>query len=213
MKRKKLSSLLLAALLLTIPARAANDGFHTKFDVPCSMPEVKVSVPATGELLINPYAMAVNMEEDIVRDQIVSIPGCILNESPVPLQVDVTVTGAVKEGSDMALSSLTTKDSGSTKKRAFIYFEIKASDTEEPAASIWDGEYDVEKHLVVRAATRSKKNMVQLGAAEQKGCYGAFRLTGDCIAAPKNAWSEADGIDVEIVFTFTPLHVDTVINQ
>lgn len=211
MKYKKLSSLLLAALLLTIPAHAASDGFHTRFNVPCSMPEVKVSVPATGKLLINPYAMAVNMEDDIVRDQIVSIPGCILNESPVPLQVDVSVIGAVKDGSDMSLSSFTTKDSGSNKKRAFIYFEIKASDTEEPASSIWDNDYDPEKHVIVRTTMKSKKNIVRLGAAETKGCYGAFRLTGDCVATPKIPWAEADGIDVEITFTFTPLHVDTEI--
>jgi len=205
MKHKKLSSLLLAALLLTVPADAANGGFHTKFDVPCSMPEVKVSVPATGKLLINPYEMSVNMEDGIVQDQIVSVPGCILNESPVPIQVDVQIISTVKKGSDMTLSPFTTKDSGSTKKRAFIYFEIQPTDTEDPASSIWESTYNAEKHVVVRTTAKTKKNIVQLGAAEEKGCYGAFRLTGDCVATPKNAWTETDGIDVEITFTFTPL--------
>lgn len=211
MKHKKLYSLMLVVLLLMPFAGAVGNGFQTKFDVDCSMPEVKVSVPSTGELFINPYSMPVDVKENIVQDQIVSIPGCILNESLVPLQVDVSVISKIKEGSDMVLSSVTTKDSDSTGKRAFIYFEIKASDTEDPASSIWENAYDAEKHVVVRTTAKSKKNIVRLGAADQKGCYGSFRLTGDCVAMPKKVWTEADGIDVEISFTFTPLSIDTVI--
>lgn len=210
--KKRYGLMLMLVVLLLMPfAGAVGTNLQTRVDFTCTLPEIKVSVPSTGSLFINPYNLPVYLEDYIAQDQIVSIPGSILNESVVPVQVDVAVSATVSEECEMRLSSVSTKELNTTRKMAFIYFEIKASDTANPAASFWDSEYDAEKHLVVRTAERRKKNMVRLGAAGSHGCYGAFRMSGDCVASPKTPWDETDKMDVTISFTFKPLSINTVI--
>lgn len=215
MKYKKIFCLISAFLMLSsaVPAYAAKANTATKVKASCDLPKISVSVPATGKVLINPYKLSMKVGNDVVDDQVVTIPWCIKNESAVPLRVSVTVTGAVKSGSDMLLKTVTTEGTGLTSKSAFLYFEMKAADSEEPPESIWDSGYDTDQHVVVRNGySKTKKDIVELGAVDQKGCYGAFRLTGDCVATPKKGWTDADGVNVEIAFTFQPLHVDTEIN-
>lgn len=200
MKKKVLLCTALVLLLLVTPAFASS--YSTKIDVLCNLPDISVVVPATAEVFINPYKIPIAIESNESAAQIVSTPACIENKSKVPISVTATVTGAVKEGSDMALTSTPTEGAG-TRKRAFVYFEIQASRSANQAT--WDSEYDIEKHLIVRTTAKTMKNIVTLDAADGVNRFGVFRLTGDCTVFPKGGWAETDGIDVEIAFTFTPL--------
>ena len=38
-----------------------------------------------------------------------------------------------------------------------------------------------------------------------EGGYAPFRLTGDAVKNPTDAWNTRDGINVMVAFTFTPL--------
>ena len=146
--------------------------------------------------------MPVEINGETIGAQIVSAPAAILNESVVPLQVTATVTGKIKDGSDMVLSS-SSIDPDYTKKKAFIYFEMQT--TNDPEKVTWDSEYNMDRHIVVRLTPKVKKKIVTLDAYDEDGrkkCYGAFRLTGNCAAAPKIPWTDADGVDVTIAFTF-----------
>jgi len=210
MKYKKLAAMAASTLMLAgsytafaVDAPESGSMNSTVIEAVCDLPEIKVTVPTTGELFINPYEMPVEINGEYIGYQIVSTPTVIQNESTVPLKVSATVTGAIKEGSDMTLSS-SSVDPKSTKKKAFIYFEIQP--TNDPETAEWDSGYDANKHIVVRTSPKSKKNMVTLDIADEAGekkCYGAFRLTGDCAAVPKIGWTEADGVNVTIAFTFT----------
>lgn len=209
MKSKQFVLLFVALLLfgMTIPASAVSltGNSNTRFTATYTAPEITVTVPATAEVFINPYRMPVIIGSEETDAQIMSTPACIKNMSEVPISVSVSVTGAIKEGSNMRLVMSTTQGTKLTSKSAFIYFEIQAADSDDPDAVYWDEEYDAAKHLVVRTYARTMKNIVALGADGEEGCFGAFRLTGDCVARPKTAWTEDDGIDVTISFTFTPL--------
>ena len=204
MKYKKfiagfVSMLLLAGNSCVYAAETQNT---TQIEAACDLPEIKVTVPASGELFINPYEMPVEINGAFIGYQIVSTPTVIQNESVVPLKVSATVTGTIKKDSDMTLSS-TSVDANYTKKKAFIYFEIQP--TNDPDTVTWDSEYNADKHIVVRTTAKTKKNIVTLDAYDENGqkkCYGAFRLTGNCAAVPKVPWTEADGVDVTIAFTF-----------
>ena len=103
----------------------------------------------------------------------------------------------------MTLTSSYTEDSGTTSKKAFVYFEIQP--VSDPDRVTWDKEYDAAKHVCVRPYSKSKKNIVQLEAADGRVTYAAFRLTGDCVKKPRVAWTEADGLKVTVAFTFTPI--------
>lgn len=204
MKNKLLLCVILA-LLLSVSAPAFASG-NTRIDALCNLPEISVIVPATAEVFINPYRLPLSIESDETTAQIVSTPACIENKSEVPVSVTATLTCALKEGSDMRLYSTTTQDPDMTltSKTAFVYFEMQAAPSVDQA--VWDSEYDMEKHQVVRLGTsRPKKDMVVIAQADQPNHFGAFRLTGDCVAVPRIPWTEADGIEVEIAFTFSPL--------
>lgn len=207
MKCKRIISLAIFVLTLfgsgvVLAEDSLKAGNITVIDASCELPEIKVTVPTTGNLFINPYEMPVEINGESIGHQIISTPTVILNESIVPLKVSATVTGKIKESSDMALSSISV-DSGYTKKKAFIYFEIQS--TNDLNTVTWDSEYNAEKHIIVRTSPKTKKNIVTLDAYDENGqkkCYGAFRLTGNCAAVPKIPWTEADGVDVTIAFTF-----------
>lgn len=204
MKKTLLLGVILA-LLLSAPASAGTNPFYSRIDALCNLPEISVTVPATSEIFINPYRLSIAVEADETSAQIITAPACIENKSQVPISVSVAATGTVNEGSNLRLVSTTTGGEG-TKKQAFIYFEMKASDTSNPPVSFWDAEYNAEKHVIVRVGSgRIKKNIAVLSAVDGTERFGAFRLTGDCTATPYSGWTEDDGISVELTFTFTPL--------
>ena len=211
MKKKLLLSAVLS-FLLSATAFASGGSYQTTVDALCNLPEISVTVPSSAEVFINPYKIPITIESDESTAQIVSTPACIENKSTVPLSIPATVIGTIKEGSDMGLYAYSTQEQELTSKRAFVYLEMQASASSSPADVDWDSEYDVEKHIVIRAGVpRTKKDMVTIAQADQPKHFGAFRLTGDCVATPRKPWTEADGIDVEIAFTFKALPVWTEI--
>lgn len=208
--KKRLSLCVVLALLLslTTPALAAG---NIKIIATPYLPEIKIEVvvPAYERVYINPYQIPVKIGGSIEDGQIISETANIENLSVVPVRVDVEVTGSVKSSSDLVLQATSTAGTTTTAKRAFVYFEMKA--TTDPKTVTWDNGYDADKHVVVRESTKIKKNMVSLAAGSQEKRYGAFRLTGDCIQNPREDWTARDGFTVEIIFTFSPLSVTTEI--
>lgn len=218
-QKRLLCVVLTLAILFSVQSAAAATGTgNTRSTIITTTltsrsPTIKVTVPSTAEVYLNPLKLPVSINSNSSREQIISTPCVIANESDVPLQVDVTVIGKVNEGSNMSLVTSSTKNSTSTNKRAFIYFEIQPADTDDPGDVLWDAAYNrsQKNHIPVTTMERSKTNTVVLasttldGEIAEKGGYAAFRLTGDIIATPKKPWTEDDGLTVEIAFTFTPL--------
>lgn len=212
MKKRLLPCAVLVLLLaLALPARALREpDAYTAITGTTSIPVIDVSVPTLGNAMINPFQLAVSVGADIEDSQVLSTPLYIENHSEVPVRVSVQINGAIRSGSDMGLYSYSTQGLGITAKKAFIYFEIHATDN--PSSVNWDSEYDASKHIVVKnGSTKIQKNILILGSADQEKHYGAFRLAGDCVEEPKIPWTENDGAEIEIVFTFSPLRVGTEI--
>lgn len=216
MKKLRLFCAVLALVLLFTaqPATAVAETGNirtTTISATYTEPTILVTVPTTGTIYLNPLKLRVDVDGASRNEQILSRTCFIANKGNIPLQVDVSVTGALAEGSDMTLASSSTKGSTSKSKRAFIYFEMQRVDEDEESIVQWDKAYDASKHIVVSdGETKSKQNILKLGAkpingTEVKGGYGAFRLTGDAIVAPENEWHSKDGLMVEVAFTFTPL--------
>ena len=210
--KKRLPLCLVLALLLSLLAtqgQASQAAGRTIITGTTSIPDItiEVVVPAAGNVYINPKRLPVKIGADVEDRQIISEPFYIQNQSDVPIQADVEVTGSVNRGSDILLVAESTANSTAVTKRVFMYFEMQTVDS--PGEENWAGGYDAEQHIVVRESTKTVKNLVILGAADQDKCYGAFRLTGDCIENPRDEWNSKDGVTVEIVFTFAPLPVGT----
>lgn len=168
---------------------------------------IDVSVPTTGKLYINPLKFPVHYEYDgeevTDNSQIISEPGYIENLGDTAVRVSVSVTAEPHADSTLGLSSAPVLSQATTSKKAFIYYELQA--VSDPNGKIsWASEYDAEKHVIARG-TRRKKNIVELESAGGRNCYGAFRLTGDCVAKPRTPWTEDDGVTVTIAYTFDPI--------
>lgn len=206
--KKRLTLCLFAAmlLLLPIPARASNTS-STFITAEPYIPDIKIEVvvPASGDVYINPYWLPLRVGASIENKQIVSNALAIENLSEVPLSVSVEVTGSIR--GDLRLASESTAGEETTVKRAFMYFEILA--VTNPNSVAWSNAYSEDKHVLIRESTRIKKNIITLGAADQAKRYGAFRISGDCVQNPREAWTEYDGVDIDVAFTFTPLPVGT----
>lgn len=213
MKRKVLLCALAALVLLcsTRPAAALlSNERSTVIEATSRMPIINVTVPSSAEVYINPFQLPVEIEGESRREQIVCTPAVIASASDIPLKVSVTVTGAVKQGSDMTLAASPTGGTGTT-KRAFVYFEIVQSNSDIIRSSMWAAAYDPAKHIrVVAGAPQTGTDMLTLPPVNKygeiaKGGYAPFRLTGDAVRNPVTEWNEKDGINVMIAFTFTPV--------
>lgn len=212
MKRKGMLCAILALVLLfsVQPAAAAPNQRSTVINATCRLPVIRITLPPSGSVYINPFQLPVTINGRNEEQQIVSSRGRIASKSDIPLNVDVTVTGAVKSGSTMTLASSPTGGSGSAKS-AFVYFEIHQVDDPDYDLVDWDAEYDAAKHIVVTDGVPiTKKSIMTLPAMTMDkevapGGYALFRLSGDAVRQPTDAWTSNDGLTVTVAFTFTPI--------
>ena len=214
MKRKALLCAVLALALLcsTRPASALlSNERGTVIEGAARIPVISVAVPASVNVLINPYEMPVSIGDGVYTDQILCSPAYLLSRSDIPLEVGVTVTGSVYPGSDMALAPSPTYGAG-TEKRAFVYFETVRSSWEYQELVQWAPAYDPAKHIIVSETAKTKENILTLPpytdgmyGLPPENAYAWFRLAGDTARDPTNEWNEKDGLRVIVAFTFTPV--------
>lgn len=213
MKRKRLLCALLALVLLfsAQPAAMATGNIRSMIiRTSVKLPIIRVTVPTSASVYINPLRLSVSIGDLESDEQIISTPAAIANESEVPVEVDVAVIGAVKTGSAMTLASAPTGGAGG-EKQAFVYLEIKQADSADPEDVQWDSAYDAAKHIaIIPGVSNKKQKVLTLPAGTPDGGvaaggYAPFRLSGDAVKTPTNAWNSKDGINVSVAFTFTPL--------
>ena len=219
MKFKKLVSTALAgamALSLSVPAFAADTDLEQSTNITgtTQAPTIKITVPATGAVTVNPYKMAVSVGGSDVTDQIISATQYIENASDVALKVSAEVTGTA--AGNLAFATASTQGSRApTTNSVFMYFEMVASDdgSTEPT---WATAYDSKAATQILVSTKATKkaDMLTLAAgtgtaAASAGGYAAFHLAGDAASTPTTAWAAADKADVAIAFTFTPTATPT----
>lgn len=212
MKRKALLCAILALTLLFSgqPASAlTSNQRETVIQATARVPVISVTVPASVDIMINPFRMPVQIGGEESDAQIVCSPAYILSTSDIPLKVDITVTGSVYANSDLTLVSAPTNGAGSS-KNAFVYFEMQQTSVDDWEYVRWDPVFDAAKHINVTTTAQTKRAMVTLPPLTLDGelpenAYAWFRLAGDAARAPTNEWSTNDGINVTVAFTFTPV--------
>lgn len=222
MKFKKLVSTALAgamALSLSVPAFAADGDLQQSTDITgtTQAPTIKITVPATGTVVVNPYKMSVTPAgaSTAVTDQIISATQFIENASDVALKVSAEVTGTA--AGNLAFATASTQGSRApTTNSVFMYFEMVASDDGSTEPTTWATAYDSKATTQILVSTKATKkaDMLTLAAgtgtaAASAGGYAAFHLAGDAASTPTTAWAAADKADVAIAFTFTPTATPT----
>ncbi len=156
---------------------------------------IDVLVPSSGELIINPYGLEVDIDGGVATDQIVHSCQTLINLSDFPVMVDVSVTGTIPAESGAGFVSAPPAQDAPGKD-VFLYAEFQ----QDPSA--WVGEYWGLPYQVL--ADASGENVLTLDA----GGEGYFRMFGAMSVYPEEPWSDTDTFGAVLSFTFTPVYPD-----
>ena len=156
---------------------------------------INVLVPSSGELVINPYGLEVDIDGGVATDQIVHSCQTLINLSDFPVIVDVSVTGTIPAESGAGFVSAPPAQDAPGKD-VFLYAEFQ------PDPSVWVGEYWGLPYQVL--ADASGENVLTLDA----GGEGYFRMFGAMSVYPEEPWSDTDTFGAVLSFTFTPVYPD-----
>ncbi len=194
MKTKQLIAALLALLLaLSLPAASAAES-----PAPDAGGVIKVIVPSTGHMVINPYRLAVRPDGVETTAQLVHAPQALTNLSDFPVTVNVTATASLPRESEAVFVHAPPAPDAKDKE-VFLYAEFQ----ERP--DWWEGAYlDLPNQLPVSPRGASAGNVLTLDAQGE----GWFRLFGALAPSPASAWSDTDTFGTVLTFTFAPLYQD-----
>ena len=156
---------------------------------------IDVLVPSSGELIINPYGLEVDIDGGVATDQIVHSCQTLINLSDFPVMVDVSVTGTIPAESGAGFVSAPPAQDAPGKD-VFLYAEFQ------PDPSAWVGEYWGLPYQVL--ADASGENVLTLEARGE----GYFRMFGTMSVYPEEPWSDTDTFGAVLSFTFTPVYPD-----
>ena len=167
-------------------------------------PVIEVLVPSSGQVIINPYCLPVELDGQTATDQIVSAPLILENRSTIPVSVSASVTGTVPPGSGVSFAAAPPMPD-SPVKEIFLYAEFHA--VPEPAFQpSWSGLYsDSTNQLMVGFQSAAKADVMRLEAGGTACSWGAMRLFGSAAVSPMVPWQAGDDIQATFVFSFTPI--------
>lgn len=215
MRAKKVIATLLAATMvmstsvmayaaeITTPGESGTYTSTVTGDSAIQTPTIKITVPTTVSMTIDPYKIA-------EKNQIVSDDQFIINKSNVPISVGVGLYATKKtEASDITLATAALKGSETTKS-VFAYLDMVSS--EDGSTATHTGTYDAKSpsQFVLAYGTdakyTTKANMITLAkGTDEKPTYAAYNFQGSVATKPAKAWAATDLLTVTTVFTFTPV--------
>lgn len=210
---KKFLSAVLAltmALALCVPAFALDissvDGLGEASEVEVTgetkIPSIKISVPNTGKVILNPYSLEFTPEgaSSAIDDQIFSVAQYVVNQSDLKVKVSTKITGTV-EGATFATASV--PDSETTKKVFLEYNYAKATVAADATAPTSEPTTWTKEVLGTTPVEIKDTEAVELdkkgGSAEN--ALG-FKFTGDATANPADPWTSDNTVGATVAFTF-----------
>lgn len=233
-KNRILSGVLAGVLAVSMAIPAFAEDPSTVLTATYAEPTIEVTVPATGDVIINPFGMPVVVGKDgqttpadvsIIGAQIVTKPLAIVNTGATDLKVSASVTTETKGDLRLATSKPSSSD---TTKSAYVYLQMKnstvtttstatgnisglhAGDVTEEFGAWEQKPYASSTDLLLSGTAEAKKeNMLTLKAADaagdpQLGSAGLFRLAGQVVTSPRDAWATTDGFTATVAFSFKP---------
>lgn len=198
---KKLCLTLVWLLILAaVPAQAlgAQTVLTSEVSLPSQLaaaPEIRVTVPQTGRIVINPYGLPTEIGGGTTTEQIASETLTISNASEVPVVVSASAEGRISDLSDMTFT-YAPPAADAQEKQIFLYAEFQDRD------ALWSGSYSGGgNQILVSGGVSETKDVLTLDAGPSEG---VFRMFGAVSESPVNPWSTDDSVSVTITFTFSP---------
>lgn len=232
MTMKKMTALLLAVVMsLSLAATAfavdatisdAAKGANVKVTGTTTVPTIKLVVPSSAAVVLNPYAMKLNSDlsgavdtSGTVQSKVISPVYFIQNQSNIDIKVGVTATGTAT-GVTFAKASVAAVENKD--KQAFVQMVMKGiekDDYDGHASTPVTLDPDADKKLVLAATAASLKADDQItlvagdgtALAASGNAVLAFQFQGDTSKTPITPWSNKDVVGATLAFTFAPQDV------
>lgn len=230
MNKKFISSVLAGACALSMTSIATfaadteisdlgSDGYASQQVTVTSttaMPTLKVTVPTTADIVLNPYK--INVTTPITgNDTIISPEYEIKNESDCGITVSATVKAT--PGGAAAIATAPLKGTETTKS-VFMYLETtttsdtyyadgyvakkvtaKSGQTLSPEQEAANAACDAQMAITTKDTT---KDIATLAAGKTTAQSIFFKVQGDAVTAPKTPWVAADKVDLAMTLKITP---------
>jgi len=186
-------------------------------------PTIKITVPTTAAIVINPFQLKHTIDDVEYTDQIISVPQDIDNESDVAVKINIE--GFLAKPTNDGITIMSATAAKATAKSAYLALAVadKDGDNKLPA-SLTDiqAAAKAKKAALVVAQKDDGKNKggALVGAwelaapAEGEKESASFKIVGDVNANPTKVnsdktvsadpWLSTDTIPVSFKFTFTP---------
>lgn len=187
-------------------------------------PTIKVTVPTSADIVVNPFQLKSTISGTDYYDQIVSVPQTIKNESNVGVEVNVeglkvAVTGAALNETTKKWESPITVMTGTAKsaktKSIYLYLAVGTDANEKDIKAVADHDASGKE---VAGASLAKAAILEAG--DSTPTTVTFQIKGDVNANPTkdvlqedgktkvtvaDPWVDDDAVTVKFKFTFTPI--------
>lgn len=230
MNKKLISSVLAGVCALSMTSIASfaadtaitdlgSDGVATQqvtFTSVTAMPTLKVTVPTTADVVLNPYKIAVTTPI-AGNDTIMSPEYEIRNESDCAVAVSATVKATPAGSATMATAALkgtettksvfmyleATKTSGTYYEGGYVAKKVtaKTGSTLTPEQEAANAACDAQMIITTKDTT---KTLTTLEAGNSTAQSIFFKVQGDAVTAPKTPWVAADKVDLAMTLKITP---------
>ena len=151
---------------------------------------IEVVVPAVGEVVLNPYGLAVETARGTNREQVQHEPQPLTNNSNFPVIVTATATGALA-GDAWFVTAPPEREA--EEKELFLYVEYQSQ------PDVWEGVYTGASNQLLVTEYGSGGEVLTLEA----GAEGYYRLFGAMSPTPQTMWSSDNALTVTLAYTFT----------
>ena len=223
MNMKRFASTVMAGVLslsLAVPAFAADPS--TVIEAAYAPTTVNVTVPTTGNAIINPYGLPIKLGEATISGEKITTGAALLiqNKSSTALSVSATVS-AVKKGT-FTFDTSPVADSENANKGYVVFQMFSAPGVTEASTEILNPKFAALKNEDALPATPlvlaehanntpdpSATDILVLREANadgepQDGGSAFFRLSGSVAKKPTTPWTTNDGFTATVVFSFEP---------
>lgn len=164
---------------------------------------IDVTVPGSGEVIINPHRRAVELGDSVVHDQIVNNGQILTNNSTIPIIISASVTVDTEESGGL---SVTTRPIAEEERQKLAYLYVEFQNVPGPEASAaWSGAYTgAPNQLLASDGGAVSGEVLQIEAGSEAPTYAAYRLFGALSENPETGWQAGDKLSVTVSFTFRP---------
>lgn len=165
--------------------------------VTTEVPTIKVTLPTTADITINPYKMEVEVDGETYSESIISPEYTITNESDCG--VKITATASATAGGDAVIASSALKGTESTKS-IFLYIDSAYGDV-----AYADAYNSKSTNQLAITSKEASKTIMELAAGADAAQEGTYMIKGDAASAPDEPWKATDTATVTLSFKVDPV--------